>query len=260
MRRRTFLKALPAAAVGSVAASGIAAADHRDAGVDHVTLRYDQQEMEQYRPKVYDPPRKNADEQAQEFYGWIAESNEYDYQVLVYFLYYQVQRDGAGVAGHRHDREPVYVFVDTETNEVREIVYSAYHWLAERSGSPPTVEEGNGEHPMLQVVPPYNHYVLTEREEDVEHFDVKPLGTQDGNPFKSEGETTFEAWLGTGWEDALEPGVVQDPARMRTRDSWWRDGRETLFVRTWSNLQVRLAQIGVDTPRVVGGAPESDLT
>lgn len=258
MHRRAFIKGLSAAALGSVAASGIAAADHRDAGVDHVTLRYDQAEMEQYRPKVYDPPRANADEQAQEFYGWIAESNEYEYDVYVYFMYYQVQRD-SGLAGHRYDREPVYVYVDGEVGEVREIAYSAYHWLAEQTDSPPTVEESGGEHPALQIVAPYNHYVLVEDSSQVEHFDVKPLGTSDGNPFKSDGETTFESWLANGWEDSLEPGLVQDPARMRTRDSWWREGRETLFVRTWNRMQVSLAQLGVDSPRVVGGAPESDL-
>lgn len=255
--RRAVLKGLPAVAVGSFALSSTAAADHRDSVASHANIRYDQSEIERYRPKVIDPPRKNADEKAQEWYGWIVDSSEYEYTAYVYFMYYEVQRDG-GVAGHRFDREPVYVFVDSEVGEVREVVYSAYHWLAEHTDTPPTVAESGGEHPTLRIVAPYNHYVLTE-EDGVEHFPVKPLGTTDGQPFKSDGSTTFETWLDTGWEDALAPGVATNPARMRTRDSWWRDGRETWAVRAWAGMQVRLARAGIDTPRVAGGAPESDL-
>lgn len=255
--RRRVLQSIPAVAVGSFALSGSAAADHRQSVPKYVDIRYDQSELERYRPKVIDPPRPNADEQAQQWYGWTVASSNYEYTAHVYFMYYPVQRDG-GLADHRFDREPVYVFVDDNLGEVREVVYTAYHWLAEHAQSPPTVSEGDGEHPTLRIVAPYNHYVLTE-EEGVEHYPVNPLGTPDGQPFTSDGETTFETWLATGWEDDLEPGVVTDPARMRTRDSWWRDGRETFFTRTWARLQVQLAGMGIDSTRVVGGAATSDL-
>lgn len=255
--RRRVLQSLPAVALGSLTLTGTASADHRQSVASHVDIRYDQSEMERYRPKVVDPPRPRNDEQAQQWYGWTVVSGEYEYTAHVYFMYYSVQRDG-GLADHRFDREPVYVFVDEEIGEVKEVVYTAYHWLAEQTTSPPTVAEGDGEHPTLRIVAPYNHYVLTE-ERDVEHYPVDPLGTADGQPFTQDGETTFETWLATGWEDDLEPGVVTNPSRMRERESWWRDGRETLFTRNWARLQVRLASIGVDSPRIVGGAPESDL-
>lgn len=255
--RRHVVAGLGAAAAGSMTLSGSAAADHRQSVPEYVSLRYDQAEMEAYRPLVIDPPRARSDEQAQRWHGWIAESPEYPTTVYVYFMYYQVQRDG-GIAGHRFDREPVYVFVDNETGDVEEIVYSAYHWLAEHTASPPTVTEAGEEHPTLRIVAPYNHYVLT-REEAVDEYPVEPLGTADGQPFSSDDETTFETWLATGWEEDLEPGVVTDPARMRTRESWWREGRETLFTRLWAGLQVELASAGIDSTRIVGGAASSDL-
>lgn len=259
MATRRRVLASVAGVIGTTTLAGTTVADHRESLASHVSLRYDQGLMEQYRPLVIDPPRPRSDEQAQGWYGWIAESPEYDYTVYVYFMYYQVQRDG-GVAGHRFDREPCYVFVDDDTGDVREIAYSAYHWLANQSTSPPTTTTGDGgEHPTLRIIAPYNHYVMT-TEPGVVEFPVSPLGTEEGRPFASDGETTYETWLATGWEDSLAPGVVTNPARMRTRDTWWRDGRETLFVRSWAAVNLTLARAGLDSRRFVGGAAESDLT
>ena len=259
MHRRTFLKAAAAGVVGGLSLSAAQpAAAFRDAKPDHVTLTYDEERLNQFRPVLIDPPRQNADERPQEWYGWIAESPEYDYDVYVYCMKYRTQRGATRWDSHRYDREPIFVYVNRDLAEVREVTYTAYHWLANQETSPPIHTEDGGEHVRIAAVAPWNHYVLTDRVGDF--YDVEPLGNPDGGAFGENGRTTFETWLDTGWRDAAEPGVFQNPDIMRTRESFWADGRETLFVRSWRESQLALARLGIEMPAVVGGAPESDLT
>lgn len=261
--RRALLRGAAAGGIAGVCGlatqPGTVLADHGDAQPDHVTLSYDQQRLERYRPLVEIP--HDAPVRPTAWKAWTAESPEYDYTAHAYVLHYESQVTGRSADSHRRDREPVYVFVDEDLGEVREVVYSAYHWLSYRERSPPTwiPEEDDGEHVTLRSVPPWNHYVQTET--IGEKFDVDPLGTTDGEPFHPDPDrkTTFETWLDTGWEAALHPGAAQDPDSMRWRDAWWRDGEER-WARTLWSIQLRLAALGLTRPSVVGGAAESDLS
>lgn len=264
MDRRTFCKTAATATVGglTLATGSAAAATFEDARPDHVTLSWDQSRMAAHVPWVRDPPRQNADEEPQTWYGWIASSNEYDYDIYVYAMKYRVQRGTSALDSHRYDREPFYVYVDPSLEEVQKVVYSGYHWYAAESDGPPTIDTNDGEHPTAQIMAPYNHYTLldTDDEAALEKIAVEPLGNADGGAFASDSQTTFSAWLDTGWRQAAEPGVFQNPIIVESRGKWWRENRETLGARIWRQTQLSMAELGIDNPELVGGAAESDLT
>lgn len=243
-RREVLRRSAFAGVVGTVglSAAGAVSADHTDAKPDHVTLSYDQDELENYRPRVDVP--STTDIRPSRWYAWTARSPEYEYDVHVYWLFYESQT--APVAAHRPDREPVYVFVDPSVGDVREAVYSAWHWMKYRWQTPLVEDTGTGRHVTLRADPDYHHYYQTE--ETGELFPVDPLGTEDGDPFSAEGEsaTTFEKWVSNSWEDALATGVAQDPERMRFRESWWANGAEK-GTRFWWGIQLKLAELGLDT-------------
>lgn len=259
LSRRDALRAGLAVAASSLAlttaASPVAAA-HDGAKPDHVTLRYDEAELEAYRPIVYLPPA--TDIRPSTWYAWTASSPEYEYDVHVYWLFYHTQT--AAVAAHRPDREPVYVYVDPEVGDVREVVYSAWHWMAFRWTTPLVYEpsDTDGRHVQLQADRDYHHYYQTDRVGEL--FGVEPLGTTDGDAFSGEDvdSTTFESWVRNSWEDSLAVGAAQHPEVMRFRESWWADGAERSHRWFWG-LQLRLASLGISNDRVVDRAPQSDL-
>lgn len=228
--------------VAGLASVGIAAAAHRDAKPDHVSIEYNQDELEHYRPIVEVPPQ--TDIRPSEWYAWTVRSPEYKYDVHVYWLFYETQ--DAPVAAHRPDREPVYVYTDPASGDVREVAYSAWHWSRYLWTTPLVHDEDGGQHVQLRADPDYHHYYQTSSVGEL--FGVDPLGTADGEPFSPEGEesTTFESWIKNSWEDSLAVGVVQDPERMRFRESWWANGSEKWIRFVWS-MKVRLAELGVQT-------------
>jgi hypothetical protein len=230
-------------------------ADHGAAQPDHVTLSYDQDTLEQYQPYV--DISADAEIRPTEWKAWTATSPEYEYDVHVYFLYWPSQVTGRSADSHRRDREPVYVFVDSETGEIRETAYTAYHWFRYRERHPPTrvPDSGDEEHPTFKVVEPWHHYLQTD--EVGEAFPVAPLGTEDGNISATDEQTTYEQWLDTGWEEDLHPGAVQNPDSMRFREAWWRDGEESMLRTLWS-LQISLAQYGFVPSAVLGGASQTE--
>ena len=257
--RRATLATAGGLLAGAGVARGVATvatADHGVAKPDHVTLSYDQDLLEQYQPYVVIPT--GAEIRPTEWKAWTATSPEYDYDVHVYFLYWQSQVTGRSADSHRRDREPIYVFADRETGEVRETAYTAYHWFRYRERHPPTYipDSGDEEHPTFEVVNPWHHYLQTG--DAGEAFPVEPLGTADGDPFATDKQTTYEQWLDTGWEADLHPGAVQNPALMLYRDTWWRDGQESTLRTIWS-LQISLAQYGFVPSAVLGGAGQTDF-
>jgi len=256
--RRSILAAaggLLAGAGGAATSASVATADHGAAQPDHVTLSYDQDTLEQYQPYV--DISAGAEIRPTEWAAWTATSPEYEYDVHVYFLYWPSQITGRSADSHRRDREPVYVFVDSETGEIRETAYTAYHWFRWRERRPSThvPDSGDEEHPTFRVVEPWHHYLQTD--EVGEAFPVAPLGTEDGEPLATDEQTTYEQWLDTGWEEDLHPGAAQNPDSMRFRETWWRDGEESTLRTLWS-LQISLAQYGFVPSAVLGGAGQTE--
>lgn len=225
-----------------------------------MTLSFDQAQMERYMPLLKIPSSMPEDERPTGWFGWIATSPEYTFDVYVFVLEFPTQRGHTRFDSHKRDREPVLVYVSPDYREVREAVYSAWHWQAEHVKSPETwkPESGDGEHIQLSTHRKHHHF--TQTEDLGELLSVEALGTSetlfDGPP----SQTVFESWLDTGWEESLEPGVLQNPQRMRSRQHFWREGRETWSVRLWSVLQLQLARAGLKSGRLGSAdAATSDL-
>ena len=268
--RRGFLRASavglarPAALVGSVAVAGSEAvrAGHFDRKPAHVDLTFDRAFLERYRPHLnLSAVEENSDDtRPSGLYGWKASSPEFSTDVAVFWVEYPYQKGLSpfGHDSHYGDHEPVYVFADRSTGDVREVVYSAYHWLRGRTTLAPMHDET---HVQLSVVSPWHQYVVGSVSEG-EYLDVKSLGDDDGLA-DPEIETEFESWLSDEkFHDLLAPGVCVNPwlmASVSGRQHWWAEGRDgvsmnKVFYSSLLGISSRLP--GVDW----GGASQSDVT
>lgn len=205
--RRDVLRA-GAGTVATVAGlgtlAGPAAADHTTRQPAHVTLTYDEARLNRYRPRLV---VSDLAVLPNGLYGWVAQSPEYDTDVMVYWAEYPNQEGVTDYDSHVGDHEPVYVVVD-EAGDVQEVVYSEWHWLAARDRTPAL----DGDHPLLHVVERHHQYEPTTRQGSL--FDIRDLTAY------------FQPWLDNGLEGSLEPGTVVDPWRMvgtGARPHWWRD-------------------------------------
>lgn len=263
MKRREFVRtgvvATAASMVGVSGLAGTASADHEDALPSHVSLSFPSGEMERYRPLLSIP--SNAEFKSPTWYGWKSESPENDLDCYVYFAFLHGQRGWTKTDSHRGDREPFYCYVDPQNDEIREVVYTGWHWMAARSSSPNIYSGDGGHHPTARMFADHHHFALTDRDEG-SLFPVESLGTGADAPFIADSDSgvKFEEWLADGWEDALHPGATQQPWVMRSRDSWWRDGAERKARLAWK-LQLKLAGVGFLPESVfgVGAARTSDL-
>lgn len=227
MNRREFLRSAGAAGLASVAVVGTASAVHDTKGKPaHVTLSFDEDELETYRPKLV---TGHLDVRPSKQYAWLATSPEEDDDAYCYWTYYVTQRGVTSRDSHFLDREPVYVFVDEDTGEITEVVYSAYHWIARQTRAPLTVTDSDGEHPTLRVAERWHHYLET-TEEGV-FVELADLNDQ------------FDTWLSNGWEDDLAIGAAQNPWIMRRRGSWWKDDASGSLSQFFAMFQVRASKL-----------------
>lgn len=225
-------------------------ADHDEHQPSHVTLAFDREFLEQYRPRLdFAAVETNPEDSLPNaMYGWRASSPEHSTDVAVFWADYQYQQGLSpfGHDSHLGDHEPVYVFVDDEDGSVEEVVYSAYHWLRGRARSSVLYDET---HPMLSVVSPWHQYSLG--------------GVADGEFVSVENLlAVFEDWLADGLEEELAPGTVRNPWRMQGssgRQHWWREGADGISMNAvFVSSMLRISNLvpGVD----IGGASASDST
>ena len=208
--RRQFL-ATAGAAAGIGALSGRASADHRTHQPDHVTLSFDRATLERYQPLL----ELTSEDQSRLIgqYAWTATSPEHDTDAHVYWASYTHQSGVSSYDSHLGDHEPSYVFVDSETGDVVEVVASVYHWLRGRApaGALTFEDETNV---VLRVISPWHQYTAP---------------SSNSSPYQSQLEDlrdSFDDWLANGLEDSLAPGTVVNPWRMAGpsgRGHWWRD-------------------------------------
>lgn len=228
--RRRFARAATAGSTSTVftalATAAAAAAsrspeDYRAEQPDHVTVTDDREWLEHYRPAL--DTRHVPYENRPTLRGWRATSPDRDTDVGVYVAEYAVQKDWLKLTSHPGDHEWIYVHVDSETGEVTEVDYTAYHWLRGYVLNPPVDGSDGGDHPVFQAAKTYHNYVpLPEPTGSEILFDVEPLG----DPSSLSG--AFYQWIRNGMGDDLQPGAVHDPWLLDSDgplDAWWaRDG------------------------------------
>lgn len=237
MYRREFLQAsgATAATVAGVSAAGTVAADHDDSQPDDVTIFYDKDYLETYAPLLELSQR--ARELLIGLYGWVARSEQYDTDVLVYWTSYLKQdasRAGewllGGIDGHLGDHEPVQVEVDRDSGEVVTVRASIYHWI---KGEVPVAEAPmQDRRPMLSVVDPWHQYTAATPDAPLQDLSVRNLGDE------------WDSWLANGLEENVLPGASRNPWQMRSQPDWWREGTFGVSV---DRVRVDLARsLGID--------------
>jgi len=238
--RRQFLRSATALALtGSIATTAAAQGDPiAEATPEHVTHEFDVETLKRYRPQLV--VREIDRAKLRSLFGFVARSPEYDTDVGVYWMEYSHQEGVSPLApplndSHYGDHEPFYVFFDSETGDVVEVVYSAYHWIAGKSPAASTPMDET--HPKAHIVRPWHHYYLTE--ETGVYVDLADLTQALGD------------WWANGMDESLYLEGVTVPWRMRTRAHWWQDTAAGFSIDAWYAKQLyRLGWVGADNPEV----------
>lgn len=235
--RRRFIAAV---ATGTLltgrTAAGSGLEPYRDAYADHITVSFDRETLEYYRPAL---DLSGLDVRPSTIYAWTTSSPEFEYDVHTFVVFYQTQYGSTSEDSHRLDREIAQVYTAPDTGEVREAVYSAGHWRAFRNTSPNTYvpDDGSGEHVTLDVAERYHHHLETDVVGSL-GVDLEPLGTPDKLFDEDTERTQYEAWLENGLAGTLRPGAWINGDIMRFRDDYWADDRQRdrWYASVWSRL------------------------
>ena len=175
--------------------------DVSDHQPDHVTVSYPESELAEYQPELQ---LNHLDVTPEAVYAAKYSSSQYTTDVYVYWAYYPVQQGYSGSDSHRLDREPVYVFVDSDSGDVEKVTYTQYHYLQETKSQ--AALDMDGKNVQLYAVNPHHHY-FTEISGPTEKTTLRDF--RDVN----------QAWYDNGWE--ANPDVVMNPWAIQNEDSWW---------------------------------------
>lgn len=220
--RRDVLRSVGTLAAGTTVAvtASTAAAARASLIPEHVSLTYDEDWLSTYQPEL--AMGETAREKLYGIYAWRATSTEADTDVGVYFASYSHQEGASSFTSHYGDREPVYVFVDSESGDVTRIMASVYHWMKDET-TPDTLST-NGTHVRLSTISPWHHHTAATENDETKLHPLKKLGDEAGLN-DDDVLTTFEGWLRNGLDEDLGRGTVVRPWMMKTRESWWQEGR-----------------------------------
>lgn len=237
--RRDVLRGLglAVAAAGGASVPALAQSDypHWDAKREHVTLRYEEQTLLQYAPRLIF--EQEAREKFQYLRGWTATSPEYDHDWHVYVALYTNQ-EGFGPDTHLGDTEWYYVASNPDTGETEQVVYDAYHWLAGKLGAEDITLDGT--HPVAKVVSPWHPYAHSGVDAD-QAVAIDEIGDL---------TERFDGMLANGLAESLQPGTVVNPSWMAPggRTHWWRnDVGDFSFDAMYARTLYRLGFAGADS-------------
>lgn len=212
-----------------------------EAKEENTIIEFDEQYLYEYQPKLRMSPEVRESQKG--LYGYVARSADRDTDVLCYWsqLTHQDGLPGARADSHLGDHEPIYVFVNSESGDVEEIVYSAYHWFtgtAEIGDTPSaslaTIRADKPTHATMTVVDPWHHYRFT------------PGEAAAFVELKSWPEVR-ETWIRNGFYDPADVATIEDPWSIRDSDGWWKknsvDGR---LAGVWARIGDILGWYGAD--------------
>lgn len=194
---------------------------------EHITARDDENELENYQPKLVTTPTARSDMRG--MYGWIAESDEYDVTAYYYWTRYNTQRSVLYYLGvdwgpdeHYLDHEPTIVFVKDDGRIDSVVTTGGHHYAIEIRGDRPSVTEDRVDeletHVNLVVVRPHNHYT----EAATDEFGGFVQSYANFGSWLNQRET----WFRNGrFENTADVAVV-DPFEFYddggdVRDHWW---------------------------------------
>lgn len=245
LSRREFVTGTAVAAATVLGTSRTARADiwRDDAGgwaSDHIThVGDDTEELEKYQPRLISDAFDR--EKMIGMFGWYADSEDHDTRAYNYWLKYTHQDSlvdhipllGEALAADAHlgDHEPYTAFVDTDTGEVKEVLYTGYHHYAvhldaeDANLSSEVLDEPT--HTPLEIVSPHHHYRLGS-----EDAGTLASNTTDMESFLDVYDDWREDWLDA---DSTNLEAIKDPWKAREIGHWWAEG-------TWDH---RLARIRV---------------
>ena len=225
-----------AIAVGTVTGLALAAgpttasAETGDLTVpDHITATYPEDELRRYQPKL--DARRESQQRLIQQYGWKAESDLYSHDAYYYWLRYTDQESvfeslfplgTAGLLGldaHLDDHEWFVTFVDPDTGQPEEFLYTAYHHygalLAAEDANVTSDVTADSTHLNLHVVHPWHNYT---------HL-------PEGSGALAENLAGLENWLDarSSWADRdvcanSHTAAVMDPWELKSRGHMWADG------------------------------------
>lgn len=256
MKRRDFLAsasaavATPLALVGSARATTLEDAKEE---FSHVDIEYDKPTLERYQPRLSMTTEHLKRFQYQASY--VARSDEYDTYVCCYVARYTKQEGITGHDSHLGDTEPVYIFVDSGTDEPVEAVWTGWHWNAAGiTDDSATFHPGQSDDPThlsLSVVWPWGNYTYTDADQGA-FFDLadwrpeRELLVSGGLYDRGSAAAFEEPWVMSaahegraGWWDqsgliqgGIPPSINQDYLTMLV----W----ETLRIRGWNSRSERI--------------------
>lgn len=209
--RRRFLAGLAGAGALGFGTGRVAAADESAfEQPDDVTLTFDADRLARYQPLL-----ELTDEDETRFlglYGWVAESETRETDIMVYWTEYsnQVAPWYAPGTGHWGDREPVQVEIDPDSGDIVAVRASIYHWVKGTAG--PAAVARDGQNPRLRVIDPWHQYTAASPDANTTRYEVKNLADR------------WQSWLDNGLDESVVPGASRDPWVMRRESDWWQAG------------------------------------
>ncbi|WP_152421843.1 hypothetical protein [Halorubrum saccharovorum] len=232
--RRAFLAS--AAAVGAVAGSQSVTATHPEQKPDHVTVRYDTDIIERYQPALV---LDGVEIEPYSYCAMVAESPERGLGCVVGFHRYTHQEGFSMEDSHFGDTEPAYVFFDSRTGDVVQVVYSGYHWYqASTWANNLDYVVDDRQRPILRVIPPHHHHTT-----DFARSEISDVRTDIPTSDLTE---RYPEWLEDDLEDQIRPGSVYSPWNMRDWEAWWEPSTMTEFEITlqriwlaWEGVRLR---------------------
>jgi len=229
--RREFLTTA-AATAAAVAVPGLAgAAEPPEWSPDHITnVGDDLDQLQQYEPHL--DIRWSDQEQLQGIYGWYADSSKYDTRAYYFWCKYIKQDSWADQIpllgpllsrdSHFKDHEPIAIFVDRDSGEVQEVLYSGFHHYAvnlprsditliQQSRDFPT-------HVSLKVATPHHH--LMAQPNTTTTVPAHTIRTADFGSFLDE----QPEWERNNVFASSHRPAVFDPWQAKKRGYWWANG------------------------------------
>jgi len=214
-------------------------ADH-DWLPEHVhTVGDDPDDLENYAPSLITTREERS--RMQGLYGIWMDSADHDERAYMYWLRYSHQDslvDGIPILGeifaadaHLGDHEPFVAFVDRQTGEVTQTIYTGYHHYAvhlegDEINLTGHVFDTRDTHVPLEVISPHHHYRLGDS----------------GRGALASNITSMESFLEAypRWRDR---GTFDSSSKIAVTDPWYAKQRGTGGIQT--RFDARVAQIRV---------------